>query len=205
MGLGPWGFESLRPHLSESHLAADVLLRVCGDGRQHRGPDRDGSAEEKDREGVHRWWNVHPRDWVPCLNERHVDHGRGAARQSRPSHGAGVVARRPPRRRACCRRPGSQCQDPRLPRRQGAAAGAAPAHRPGAAHDRGRREPHRQLVLERRGAHTAPADRAAGVRLRAARLRRRGLAVHRDGRGSGEARGRRLDDARGRPRGDGRP
>ena len=89
---------------------------------------------------------------------------------------------RPSRRRACGDRPRRERQGPGLPQGQGADAGARLADRQGAALLGGDREPHRRLVLERRGASAHPARRAAGAGLRAPRVRRPRLALHCDGR-----------------------
>ena len=134
----------------------------------------------------------------PLLEWPGASRSRGAPREPRPADGAGAVARRPPRRRARRVRPRQVGEDPRLPEGQGAAPRARRARRPRAPHGRGRRQPHRRLVLERGRAVARPPGRAARVRLRAARVGGRGLAVHRDRRRAGEARARRLDGARGR-------
>ena len=60
----------------------------------------------------------------------------------------------------------------------------------------GGREPHRRLVLERRGADAHPPGRPARVRLRAPDDRR-AVGVHRDRRGAAEARAAGLEHARG--------
>ena len=87
--------------------------------------------------------------------------GRGAAGEPRPADGPGAVARRAPRRRA---RGDDLAQSVKIPGfRKGKVPRQvlAPARRPRAADDRGGREPHRRLVLERRGAHARPSGRAA--------------------------------------------
>ena len=89
-------------------------------------------------------------------------------------------------------------EDPGLPQGQGPAPGARAEGRQGAPDDRGDREPHRRLVLERRRADARAADRAARVRVRAPDGRRRGLGVQRDLPRAGEAGAAGLDDARGR-------
>ena len=123
--------------------------------------------------------------------------GRGARPATRPPDGRRAGARRPPRGRARDHRPRVVSQDPRLPRRQGADAGARAARRQGAHLRRGGRQPHLRLVLERRRPRAHPARRAAGVRVRAADRGGR-LALHRDRARAAEGRGRRLDGARGR-------
>ncbi len=127
-----------------------------------------------------------------------ADPGRGVAREPGQAHCSGAVPRRPPRGRARCIRSREDGEDPRLPQGQGPAQHPRPARRPRAADDGGGREPHRRLVLEcRREVARAP-RRAAALRLRASRLGRAGLAVHRNRRRPGEAGSGRLEDARGR-------
>ena len=92
-----------------------------------------------------------------CLNGRVQAQVEELAGKPRSADGAGAVARRAPRRRARGLRPRRARQDPGLPQGQGAAPGARAEGRPRAAHDRGGREPHRRLVLERRRAARASA------------------------------------------------
>ena len=143
---------------------------------------------------------------------RRLHHRHRAARVARPRRGRGAR-----RRGREARRPGrqgarAQPARPRLPHRQGAAAGDHPARRPRGRARRGRARVARRLVLGRdRRRQGRPGRRARPRPRRAARRGRAAALLDRDRRAPrGEA--RRLQGPRGRPpragrrrRGDRRP
>ena len=118
--------------------------------------------------------------------------------EPRPPDGRRLVRPGEARGRARDVGPVREREDPRLPQGEDPEAGARLPPRQGADLRRGRRQPHRRLVLERRVAESRAPGLRPAVRVRASGHRGRGVELRRDRRRPAAPGARRLDDARGR-------